>query len=474
MARSQLEVADSLSISLKNINKSIDLLVGPFYEYVINPISNEISSAEGKADTLKRFYSDQFINVATPEEAAAFAINFGLSSDVGGYSKCTVTFFRNSAPPTGAIYTIAVGVLIGTQDSTLIYRVTTAKTMYGDYASTYYNPQTNRYEIDVIVEAVAPGIKYNVPAQRINKIISQSTNFDGLDQKAQALGGTEPEDSSSLTQRIMDKFKGLDINSITGISNTAKNYLPTQTVNGIRVIRPTDRKEFRRPTTKASLDIYVRGTQSFNFSEEYLALGGETSVPIVQNKTAYAIQTININGVALDSSLWSFVEDSSPEYRKSTKASSIIQLVDALVTNDIVEIIGTRNALLDSLQAVYTPTDTSLFEVDMLVRSFIDMPVVLSVEIKISNVYTSDLTSLEQGINDTIQYIVESPNDIYDKLTPESFKIQLGEYFPEAESIKIIEFRRQYDSIDIVEAIIPLKNQTPVYNSSASSVVVKV
>jgi hypothetical protein len=472
MARTLQEIAQSMETNLRAVNKSIDLKVGPLYDYVVNPVATEIANVEATAERLWRYYSPDFSSVATPEEIAAYAVNFGLSASSGGYARATITFYRNSAPPAGSSFTAEVGFLVSTQEVTLIFQVVESAKMYGDYANTYYNPQTNRYEITAVVEATSPGIKYNLPAARITKLVTQGTGFDGIDQPYAAFGGSDHEDSSSLAERVVQKFKGLDYNSVSGITSFVQNYLPSQAVYGVKIVKPTDRKEFRRPTTKPSIDIYVKGNQAFQFAEEYIAFGGEVTIPITENRTAYSITSVAVNDIELDASEWFFIEDTSPEYQKSPRANSVVELLTPLTSNDVVLIVGNRNNLLDSLQAAYIPTENSLFEVDILIRSLIDLPVVVIAEIKVAS--NSNLSVLEAQINQDIKTIIEPTTTHYDKLTPDNFVNTLRSWYIEIESIKLIEFRRLYESIDSIETIIPLKNQLPVYNATASNIVVKV
>ena len=285
MARSSTEISASIIATLRGLNKSLDLEVGPTYDYLIRPIPQELARTEQAVQNLEIFYSDQFATVATAEQIAQFATNFGLAADIGSFASTTVYYYRSSAPQPGNILTIPVGALVGTQDLSYIFRVTQEATMYGNYAATYYNPSANRYEIQVRVTAVGPGTVYNLPAGRLNKRLTNVVGFDGVVQRDAAYGGSDPEDSSQLAARMQAQFQALDRNSAGGLQMMAQNFNPTL-VLATALIRPSDRREFRRLTDGPALDICIKGIFNEIYREEFLAVGGETTVPLANNRTA--------------------------------------------------------------------------------------------------------------------------------------------------------------------------------------------
>lgn len=469
MARTQEQIREALRTSLLGIDSRLDLKVGPLWDYLISPIPPQLATLENQIEALKRYYSPNFSSVATPEEARDFAINFGTGPSIGNFASAVVVFYRNSAPAQGRVYTVPIGSLVQTIDGTLVYRAVQTATMSGDYAETYFNPSSQRYEIQVTVEAVAPGIVYNIPTGHIRRMHQRIEGFDGISQISEASGGTEPEDSLEVARRVQDKFKGLDRNSLGGIAAVIREAEPSY-VKAVTVVKPTDRVEFRRLTSGPSLDIYILGDNLTLFSEDYLASGGESSIPLQLNKTATSIMSVSINGNVLSSTDWTFIPDASLEYQLSTRAIHRIQFTTPLNTDDLVEISGYKNGLLTFLQSLFSE-ENSLFYTDVLLRSFIEAPIVVSLECRISN---GDVDVVrEMVIAFLIEYIEPSIGGIPEILIPDSIKSILRERIPEIESIKILEFRRKYGSIDAVETISPYKNQVPVFDSVASSITVR-
>jgi hypothetical protein len=220
-----------------------------------------------------------------------------------------------------------------------------------------------------------------------------------------------------------------------------------------------------------ALDLCISGAVFDSFVGEYLAVGGETSIAI-STRTAISLTSVSVNGAALSADLWTFVPDTSPELRSSTKAKPAVNLVTPLLQNDIVDYTGTANVLLDRLQGLFLPGDGALFETDILVRSFVDLNVVVGVEIRIKSspsFNASDVLDSATGlISDYIQ-----PTTVPSTLSADGLESSLRANLQDIDSIKVFTFRRRFKSIEDVEVVTPLKNEIPFYDSTASSITVK-
>jgi len=472
MARSVTEITKSLQATLEAIDPSINLKVGPFFNYLLNPIPPELARLEGEQERILRFFSSDFPVVATPEEARSFALNFGLAANPGGRAFVPLVFFRNSPVAAGKTATVVVGTLVSTGDSSLLYRTVESQNMIGDYASTYFNSSTNKFEITVMVEAINPGLIYNVAPFRITKIASGQVPFDGVIQRNQANGGTEPETSFGLVRRVVNQFKGLNLGSESGMVNLTKN-LNSESILDVHVIRPTDRLEFRRPAPGPALDLCVSGFEYVAFLEEYFALGGDTQIYLKDNRTAVSLVSVLVNSVALDPTEYSFQEDDTPEYRGSTRARPRVQLATALTANDIVQITGIKNNLLDKVQSYFTNQSDALFKTDILARSFVDLDIVVALEVKVKNSPTVDITKVQEALAALVAGFIET-DTIPPVLEPDFLNLDIRSSIPEVDSVKMFQFRREISSYANVETVYPLKNEIPKFNATGSSLVVKI
>ena len=469
MARTLREVHDSLKRTIQSLNPTVDLVVGPLYNNVVAPVAPEIVLIESAVERLQRYYSTNFEAAATPDEARNFAINFATGPSNGGYARGQITFYRRSLPLAGETYSVTVGSLVSTQDSTLMFRVITGVDLIGAYSATYYNPSNGRYEVMAFVEAVAPGTLYNIPVGRVVRLVSNLSGFDGVEQITNMTGGTEAEDISGTVSRVRAKFLGLDRNSVSGIVSTTKSAFPGLVLD-MHVIRPTDRQEFRRVTDGPSIDLCIYGQRSSGFTEEYLGIGGETTINITVNRTVMSVDTVSIGGTALSSTDWTFIPDTSVELQGSTRANAKVHLANALSPGDIVSIVGAKNALLDDIQGMWASDENSLFKTDIMARSFVSLPVTTQIEARVSSV--GDPDSIQATITSLVMAQIEA-DIIPDSIYPDFLASYIRGMIPEISSLKLLKFKRTYSSQSDVEPIIPLKNQRPTYDLVNSNIVVR-
>lgn len=471
MARSTAQIAEALKTTLRDYNPTLDLEVGPLNDYLLAPLAPQLAVTEAETERLLRYYSPNFASAASPTEARNFANNFGSGPSGGEYARGRVIFYRNSTPAAGTTYTISVGDMISTKDSTLLYRVTQATSILGAYGPTYFNPSTNRYEVEVEVEAISPGSKYNIPTGRITRMLKVIEGMDGVEQRSAMAGGTEPENIIDTVLRVQGKFQGLDKNSVSGLIATAKALNPTNILDA-KVIRPTDRLEFRRFTDSPALDLVISGSIYETFNETYIVPAGSPtqSVPITENRTAVGVDSVTVNGVLVTpGDSWVFQPDTSLDLRLSTRASPRIQFAYDLNPADTVVLTGTRNSLLDQVQTAYTDTTDMLFRTDILVRSFVPLPIQTNIEVRISG---GDPDTIRSVIDQTLYSIIEPPQ-VPEQIIPEVTRELLAGLVPEITAIKITKFRRTEKGIAEVEIIQPLKNEIPRYDSLNSFITVR-
>jgi len=465
MARSTEEIQGAMKAHLKDIDNRLDTEVGPLWDYVLSPNPQQFALVEEDVDTVKKYYSPNFAAVATTREVRNFAVNFGTGPGPGSLAIATVVFFRNSAPPAGQLYVVPIGTLVMTRDSNLRFKTRLEVSMNGDYASTYYNPTTQRYEISVLVEATAPGVKYNLPLNHLVKM-QPISGIDGVRQASDGAGGTEPEDPYSVVYRVQTKFQGLEKYSLGGMETYIMEYEPSL-VLAVHVIRPTDRREFRRQTNGPSLDICIDGEQPSIFNEEFLAVGDETTVPITANQSVTGVSSVTVNGNVVPVAEWTFVPDSTLEYQHSTRANASVQFLTPLLINDLVEITGVRNYLLDRVQYLFLGED-QLFETDILIRAFEELPIVVGLDVRIND---GDPDEIHGQILAWLTYFIEG--EISESLSAGSMKSGLRDAIPEIISINVLEFARKSGSMAMVELIVPYKNERPIFDSVASSITVR-
>jgi len=187
MARNVEEVQASIQNSVALADPTIETRSGPVFNIMLQPVANEVTRIEGEQERIAALYSLQFQEVATADETEALATNFGIQKGLGAKATATVFFVRFTRPIEPAV--VRRGTLVGNLDGTLQYIVQQDAVLDPDNADAFFNAARRTFEVAVNVEATSPGEAFNVPAFRINTLITPNADFDAVENRTGAEGG---------------------------------------------------------------------------------------------------------------------------------------------------------------------------------------------------------------------------------------------------------------------------------------------
>ena len=237
MARSVEQIQQSMQQSVEGADPTIESRSGPVYNIMLQPVANEVARIEAEQDRINALYSLQFQEVATVDETNALATNFGIQRAPGTKASVVVFFFRFTRPSEPAV--VRRGSLVSNLDGTLQYIVQEDAVIDPSNAESFFNAARRTYEVAVNVEAVSPGEQYNIPSFRIQTLVTANSDFDGVESRSSATGGSEQETQSAEVARIRQRFAGLNTGSIDGVKFVAADSFP-EYVNDVAVIQPSN------------------------------------------------------------------------------------------------------------------------------------------------------------------------------------------------------------------------------------------
>ncbi len=329
MARSVEEVQASLQQSVETTDPTIESRSGPVFNIMLQPVSNEIGKIEAEQERIGALYSLRFQEVATEAETSALATNFGIQRAPGTKASSVVFFFRYTRPT--EVAQVRRGTLVGNLDGTLNYIVQEDVVIDPTNADSFFNSARRTFEVAVNVQAVSPGENFNIPAFRINTLITPNVDFDGVENRAPVLGGSEEETQDSEVARIRERFAGLNTGSVDGIRFTASNSFP-ELLQDVAVIQPAN-DLFRRTILTPGLDVYIAGSNLETVRQNYVALGGETEILIASPPSIPSSLVLQTNGVISTNA--TIVKDTSA-LANTVQAREIVSLTSPLVAGDVV------------------------------------------------------------------------------------------------------------------------------------------
>ncbi len=451
MARPASQIRDSLQNSVRAANPNTDLAKGPVFDILVAPVAPELAETEQVVEDLRTLTSLQFAQVATTDEANAIGTAFGIS-ELEGASASTRETFWTSTRPTDDI-TIERGTVVGTNDASLVFVVTERVTMLASNASAYLNANRRRYEITARVQAVASGTNYNLPAFRINRLITPIDGIDGVENREEATGGSEQQSISEYLSRIQLKFLGL--NGETGGALTSQVFeQDPANIKNVVLVYPKDRKIFRRDIGRPAVDCYIVGGAFDSVTEQYVAVGGEQSVTLLQGPVA-DVSSVLVDGAP--ASGFSLLNDSDPNRSGSARAQDVVLLTTPLVAGQVVLTTYTTHKTIRDVQDMFDSSEHS-FGTDLLARLPIDVPV--TVQLDCTVLPSFDVSRVSDQVNTVVAEYCE-PEFITTSLTPETLVNRITSNVSGVASVTVNRFTSTNGGALPVETITFQKNELP-------------
>lgn len=446
MARSVEQIQKSMQDSVESADPTIESRSGPVYNIMLQPVSNEISRIETEQDRINALYSLQFQEVATVAETNALATNFGIQRAPGQKASVVVFFFRFTRPSQPAV--VRRGSLISNLDGTLQYIVQEDAVIDPANAEAFFNASRRTYEVAVNATAVSPGENFNVPAFRIQTLVTANSDFDGVENRTAVTGGSAQETQSAEVARIRQRFAGLNTGSIDGIKFVAANSFP-EFVNDVAVVQPASVLFLRAPQTPA-LDVYIAGSNSETVRQNYVGLGGETQIILASPPAVVGSLLLQVNGV-VDSGAVIVPDEGLSE--GTVRAQDTALLSNPLSAGDVVTFSYDFNRLVFDVQQVYEPTnvgDSLLFGTDILVYQAEVAPITVEMSIRVASSFDVPRTT-DQVQNVVLEYV--NQNVFGFTLFPEQLRESILTTVQGVTSLDLQQFRRTDLSLRDVEII---------------------
>jgi len=427
----------------------LDVSQGPIPDTMINPQSGQLAISSSDAESLRQLFTLQFSSAATPQEIAAALGNYGSAAGAGSYASHIQHFLRFTKPLVDI--TVTAGSLISNLSGDLVYRVVNGGTIVASSANLFYNSTRKAYEIGLLVEAIGIGTKYNVPANRVLSLVTPITGIDSTENRAASTGGLEVESVDSQAERLKNSLLGINKGGPGGLKNDIQNKMP-ESVTDVAVIQPFE-KEFYRNTLGPALDIYVIGSSIEIYTQTFVAVGGETIIPLAK-KPVTSVLSVTVNGSSVS---YSLVPDTSLETGYSLASNDVIVLNTALVSNDSLIVEYTYNSLLESVNTyIFSSGDAFLFNTDILIRYPFTVAPIIAGEIQALPSYS--VTEVEQN---ALTYFTNlfSFTTFTEILYPEVVRQNALTQISGIQTFRITEFRRAYGSLSLVEPLMYGRNE---------------
>ena len=445
MARTLRQIEASLAASIELQDSSLDTVKGPIFDIFIRPQAAQFRATELLFDDLSRRYSLDYVLSQNASVLQLYGANHGLRRSAGRAARGHVTFFTFSAPGPSDVVVIPAGTVVATSDSSISYRTQRDAFIIGSSLGSYFNAAQRRYEVRVPIEALGSGSLFEVPPNRVIRIQSSVRGIDGVVNRERISGGTEVETQSSFGARIRKKFNGLGQGSGDGLGQLIANF-DTSSIDDVALIYSTDFANFRRRTRRSAWDVYLIGSVTETAEVTYVGNAIQRSFKLPQ-APVLSVTSVRVGNLSTG---FTFLPDTSFQYRSSTQANDQVELDTIPGLNETVKVTYVYDKLVRDTQAYVDRIGVQLYRSEILVRKAI--PVAVRARILVQVLSSFDETTATSAAFASCSEFV-NPNKFSGILFADGLRSKLSSDVAGVSNITILEFTRDVGGTIPVETL---------------------
>jgi uncharacterized phage protein gp47/JayE len=380
---------DQIRTAITDRAATHDTAYGPIKDIVIDPMAVVLERQNDRIRTVSLLISLTNSSSFTEADLDALVYNEGMIRIQGAKASATVVFSRSTAPTVDVV--VQRGFPIATQTSeasgsAVTFVTTEARTMFASTAASYFNLNTQRYELQVPVESIIEGSSGIVGPSRINRPLRPLTFFDSVTNTASSVGGRDRETNDELIQRYLIAILGREISTPDGVAKYARDNFPD--VTDLLTVYGANPLMIRAASEAGAVDAYVIGEQLTTQTDNVTYLGVGQLIPITLPPLVAVNSVVRVasSTTYTEGTDYSVVFDASGNGRSERAIEGIKFLLQTppLVPGDLIAITYTYNNLIRNLQTGFEQDDTFVHGRDLLFKRGIEVDIILEAQLRVT------------------------------------------------------------------------------------------
>lgn len=403
---------EQLRTGITNRTESHDVGYGPIRDIVIDPVASVLERQNDRIRSVSLLLSLVDPDNLSEIDLDNLVFNEGLRRINGSRSVTTLTFSVSQIDTAGPDLVIQRGFPVATTpDSntgdTVTFVTTESRTLPIAQRESFFNINTQRYEITVAAESTVTGSVTRVGATRIRRPLRPLIGFDSVSNASATEGGLDRESNTQLVNRYLLAILGRDLSSPAGIEKYARDNFPD--VSDILVVFGNNPLLTRAASDAGAVDAYLVGDQLLARSEnvEYLGINqllalANPPIRLVTNVSSGA--TTYIEGVDYE-----VVFDTSGN-QGSVRAVEGIRFLPTVTSapaiGTAVSVSYTGNNLIPQLQASFEQDDTQVIGRDLLFKEGVQVPIILEARLRVAAGFST--VTVPSAVNTAVSEYIDS------------------------------------------------------------------
>jgi len=419
ISKTASDIRSEIINSLITLLPNLDLTVGsPERDMFIEaPITGQLLNLWGKIIYAAKLHAPHTYQSDIEDvDLINYMSNYGISQYAATYTTGVVTFYSNSVPSQDI--SIPDGTIVRTQDAVPIeFSVQGDYIMYFSIISSYFNANTQRYEVNCGVRALNSGSQYKAGINTVVDLTTSISGISGVTNSTALTGGTNQESVTDALSRVINTFQGRGLGPTQGLINFILPY-----VEAVNVVGANDPEMLRDEGLGGMIDFYVIGEDLITATDTVTitSTGLETGTNVKYTSTGIIllsqpvrdVLSVVINNVVISPNYYALTKDTGL-LAKSTQSSDMITITSTGIANgtwfkanDAVEISYQYNNLLYTIETDLNSLENHYQNRDYLLREMTE--VTITVYMRLKETAGQDFTSVATDVNLEISTFINS------------------------------------------------------------------
>ncbi len=378
---SATEFANQLNAGIQRLNPNYDTEIGPIPDLVVQPESSVFETQNDRIRLVSQLILMSQSDVFTDSDVEQFVFNEALIRNTGGRSAGTVVFSRAGSPTVDLPVQQGFPIATASDESsgvTIVFVTTEAKTLYFASASSYFNLTTQRYELEVAVQATIAGEAGRVGTGRINRPLRPLVGFDSVTNRNPTSTTITRESNNALLERYKISILGSQL----PLRNGLRLYVLGKFADAgdVLVVNAGDPLITRTGTNGNAVDVFVTGSQLISRSETHTFVG--VGQPIILDSQPTTSMTSVTDGFTNYVSGVDYIYEKDVSGKSgSTRATDSIRFITGgtlPAANATLTTAYQQNLLIESIQFTLDDSDNDVGGQDVLARAATQVDIVMS------------------------------------------------------------------------------------------------
>lgn len=394
---------DQISAGVASRDETIDTYIGSVRDLFVTPTAEVLKDVHDNVVYLSQLISLQNAERFNADDLDAFVYNENMVRWNGSPSYTVVTFSR-MLPPTTDI-PIPINFPLGTKadpktGNVVSFRTIETKTMYGPMTvtpSSYYNADSQRYEIDVAVVSVDSGVNTMVGAYTITQFRRAFPDFEYVTNKSATTSGRGLETNRDLAIRYQARIAGNQEATPVGLQSFSLDLMSG--IEDTYVVYGTDTNLVRHTTDAGAVDEWIKAEAPLTDSYDTYYRGVRELIPLPKQPL--------ISVTAVSSGATYYTEGTDYEvvtgegiYAYSDRGSDGIRFLTggaAPALNDPLRIVYSYNSMVNIVTSLYKQQEYFVMGSDVLFRWAQKKNLTIEAELKVGSGNPTTVMSSVRG-----------------------------------------------------------------------------